>query len=50
MYGNVKAATIAYAALALVAGFALDGKMRLFVWIVLGGFALKTWVAHKAGW
>ncbi len=49
MYGNVKAALIAYAALALIAGLALDGKTRLFVWILLGGFAVKTWAAHKAG-
>ncbi|WP_180539583.1 hypothetical protein [Nevskia soli] len=50
MYGNFKVALIAYTALALIAGFALDGKIRLFVWILLGGLAIKTWAAHKAGW
>jgi hypothetical protein len=49
MYGNVKTALIAYAALALMAGFALNGKIRLFIWILLGAFAIKTWAAYKAG-
>lgn len=40
----------AYAALGLGATFTLDGKLRLFVWIVLGYFAVRTYIAHKAGW
>jgi len=40
----------AYAALALSATFTLNGKMRYFVWIVLGYFALRTYIAHRAGW
>ena len=44
------AAFCAYGALALGAMFTLDGKFRLFVWIVLGYFAVRTYIAHKAGW
>ena len=50
MYRNVKVALIAYSAIAVVAAFALDGKVRLFIWIVLAALAIKTWAAHKAGW
>jgi len=39
-----------YAALALLAGFTLDGLFRTAVWIFLGGLMLKTWIAYKAGW
>jgi hypothetical protein len=41
-------AMVAYAVLALMAGFTLDGKFRLAVWIFLGGLALKTCIAYKA--
>jgi len=37
-------------ALALAALFTLDGVFRYGVWVVLGGFAAKTFIAHKAGW
>jgi hypothetical protein len=37
-----------YAVLALLAAFTLDGKMRIAVWIFLGGLALKTLIAFKA--
>jgi hypothetical protein len=40
----------AYTALAIGAGFTLDGKLRLAVWIVLGYFAIRTYIAHRAGW
>ncbi len=40
----------AYAALGLMALFTLDGLFRIAVWIFLGGLALKTLIAHKAGW
>jgi len=40
----------AYAALALMATFTLDGKALYFVWIVLAYFAVRTYIAHKAGW
>ncbi len=41
---------LSYGAFALIAGFALDGKIRLVVWIFLAGLALKTWIARAAGW
>jgi hypothetical protein len=31
-----------YAILALLAGFTLDGRIRLATWVFLGGIALKT--------
>ena len=43
-------ALLAYAALALLAGFTLDGLFRIAVWIFLAGLAAKTAIAHKAGW
>ena len=39
------AALTAYAGIAVLAGFTLDGKFRLFVWILLGAFALRTWLS-----
>jgi hypothetical protein len=36
-----------YVVLALLAGFTLDGKFRLAVWILLAGLALKTCIAYK---
>ena len=36
-----------YAVLAAMAAFTLDGKMRIAVWIFLGGLALKTLIAYK---
>ena len=39
-----------YAALALMAAFTLDGKLRGAVWILLGGLTVKTCIAYKAGW
>jgi hypothetical protein len=32
----------AYAALAAIAGFTLEGRIRLAVWVFLGGIAAKT--------
>jgi predicted membrane channel-forming protein YqfA (hemolysin III family) len=37
-----------YAVLAVLAGVTLDGKMRLAVWIFLGGLALRTVIHLKA--
>jgi len=45
---RLAAAMAAYAVLALLATFTLDGKLRLAVWILLGGLALKTLIAYKA--
>ncbi len=40
----------AYAVLGALATFTLDGVFRAAVLILLGGLALKTWIAYKAGW
>ncbi len=37
----------AYAVLALLAGFTLTGYFRILVWLVLGLFAVKSWIAAK---
>jgi hypothetical protein len=37
-----------YAVLAVLAGLTLDGKMRLAVWIFVGGLALRTIIHMKA--
>jgi hypothetical protein len=50
MNNRLVAAMGAYVVLALLAGFTLDGIMRNAVWIFLAGLAVKTWIAHKAGW
>jgi hypothetical protein len=36
------AAMSSYLILAVLAGFTLEGKIRLAVWVFLGGIALKT--------
>ena len=36
------AAMSLYGILALFAGFALEGKVRLATWVFLGGIAIKT--------
>jgi hypothetical protein len=36
------AAMFCYGILALLAGFTLEGRFRLAVWIFLGGIAIKT--------
>ena len=41
-------AMAAYAVLATLAAVTLDGKMRLAVWIFLGGLALRTVIHMKA--
>jgi len=42
-------AMLAYAILATLAGFTLDGKLRLFIWVLMGALAIKTYAAHRAG-
>jgi len=39
------AAQCFYVALAILAGFTLDGTIRIATWVFLGGIALKTWLA-----
>jgi hypothetical protein len=41
---------IIYSLLALIALAVLDGKMRWVVLIWLGGLAVKTLIARRAGW
>jgi hypothetical protein len=43
-------AMTAYGGLAALAGFTLDGTLRYAIWILMAGLALKTYIAHKAGW
>jgi hypothetical protein len=38
-------AIAAYGGIALLAALTLDGNFRLVVWILLGGLALKTYIA-----
>ncbi|HZT29820.1 MAG TPA: hypothetical protein VFA33_08055 [Bryobacteraceae bacterium] len=40
----------AYALLLLLATFTLEGGLRLATCIFLGGLALRTLIAYKAGW
>lgn len=42
------AAMAAYAVLATLAGFTLDGKLRYFIWILMAGLAIKTYAAYRA--
>jgi hypothetical protein len=44
------AALAAYAVLAILAAFTLDGKLRYAVWIFMAGLAAKTAIAYKARW
>jgi len=45
------AAMSAYAAIAVLAAFTLDGGLlRNAVWVVMAFFALKTYIAYRAGW
>lgn len=50
MHKRLWFALACYVTLALLAGLTLDGLFRLAVWIFLGGLALKTLIAYKAGW
>ena len=50
MTKRLLAALAAYAAISTLAAFTLDGALRVAVWILMAGLALKTWIAYKAGW
>ena len=43
-------AMLAFAVLAVLALFTLDGTVRLACLIFLAGLGLKTLIARKAGW
>ena len=47
---SFRTAMIAFTVLGLLAAFTLDGNIRLVCLIFLGGLAVKTLIAHKAGW
>ena len=47
MIPRLRYAMAAYAALAVLAGFTLDGKLRLFIWLLMGVLAFKSWIADK---
>ena len=42
------AALVSYAVLAGLAALTLDGKLRIAIWVLMGGLALKTLIAHAA--
>lgn len=51
MKNRLSAAMGVYAVLAILAGFTLDGGLlRDAVWILMAALALKTYIAHRAGW
>ena len=51
MNARLIAAMVAYMAIAVAAAFTLDGGLlRNAVWVLMAGLALKTFIAHKAGW
>ena len=50
MKKRLYSAMVTYAALAVLAGFTLDGVFRYAVWILMAGLAAKTVIAYKAGW
>lgn len=41
---------IVYSLLALIGILVLDGKFRWAILILLGGLAVKTLIARRAGW
>lgn len=44
---RLRSALIAYGALALIAAFTLDGRLRWAILILLGALAFKTWLGVK---
>jgi hypothetical protein len=45
---RLPAALVLYAALALTAQLTLDDlRVRTCLWLLLGAFAIKTWIAHN---
>ena len=48
MKNKLYAAMGAYAVLAILAGFTLDGKLRTFIWILLGVLAIKSYAAYRS--
>ena len=48
MIARLRYALAAYAALALLAGLTLDGKLRIFILLLMAVLAFKSWIAYKA--
>ena len=42
---KLRAALLAYLALAVLAGLTLEGVWRAAVWVFLAGLAVKSWIA-----
>ncbi len=50
MRNRLIVAMIAYAFLGIMAALTLtDWRFRTLVWVVLGGTAVKTWIAYRSG-
>ena len=47
MIPRLRYAMAAYAVLALLAVFTLDGKLRIFVLLLMAVLAFKSWIAQK---
>jgi hypothetical protein len=47
---SFRSAILAFVILGLLATFTLDGLIRVACLIFLAGLAVKTVIAHKAGW
>ena len=47
MRTRLRHAMLAYAVFAALAVFTLDGKLRLFILLLMGVFAVKSWLAVK---
>lgn len=48
MIPRLRYAMAAYGVLALLAVFTLDGKLRIFIVLLMGVLAFKSWIAQKA--
>lgn len=47
MQQRLKFALAGYLVLGLLAAFTLDGKFRIFLWLLLGALAVKSWIAAQ---
>ena len=51
VHQKLVAAMCCYAAIAILAAFTLDGGLlRNAVWVAMAFFAVKTYIAYRAGW
>ena len=47
MIPRLRYAMVAYAVLALLAALTLDGKLRIFILLLMAVLAFKSWIADK---